>query len=131
MGGFEDLPAGWVVWSDDPDGRSVLTYRPDVFDSRAFPAACLPTLYVSRRAPDRRRPRGAAADDGWHVAFYLEPEVRVRERGGRFDSRAEAVDAAVEVARAFADGEVDYRAAYQVPREAYFEKLDELTGREP
>jgi hypothetical protein len=36
---------------------------------------------------------------------------------------------AADLAERFAGGEVDYRGLYQVPREGYFEKLDELTGR--
>jgi len=125
----EDLPTGWAVWNDEPGGRTILVYRPDVFDSQAFPPPCLPTLYVSQRAPNQGRRRGESRDGRWWVAFYLEPEVRVREFAERFETREAALDGARSVARSFADGEVDYRAVYQVPREDYFEKLDELTGR--
>lgn len=124
-----DLPPGWTVWSDE-DERTVLAYRPDVFDADAFPAPCLPTLYLTRGRRDRR-PGVAPASPGedWYVTLYLEPEVSGEE--GRFERRGEALAYAVSVARRFSDGEVDYRGLYQVPREAYFEKLDELTGREP
>lgn len=130
---FADLPEDWVVWNDEPEGRAVLVYRPDVFDSQAHPPECLPTIHVGRRHPDQGPPRrlGRPPGDGWHVAVYLEPEVRVRDLDASVDSRAAAVDAAVAAARAFAAGEVDYRAAYQVPRESYFEALDDLTGRSP
>ncbi len=124
-----DLPPGWTVWSDE-DERTVLAYRPDVFDAEAFPAPCLPTLYLTRGKRDRRpgiAPSSPGAD--WHVTLTLEPEVTGEE--GRFERREEALAYAVSVARRFADGEVDYRGLYQVPREDYFAKLDELTGRDP
>jgi len=34
----------------------------------------------------------------------------------------------LDLAERFADGEIDYRGAYQVPREGYFDELDELVG---
>jgi hypothetical protein len=58
--------------------------------------------------------------------LYLEPEVEAAAE--TYDDRSAAVDAAVDVAERFAAGEVDYRGAYQVPREGYFERLDELVG---
>ncbi|WP_436924055.1 DUF5820 family protein [Halosimplex amylolyticum] len=123
---FEGLDDDWVVWSEERH-KAVLAYRPDVFDSDAFPAPCLPTVYLTkgrrRRHPgDQTRP-----DDPWFVTLYLEPEVNRPE--DRYDSREEAQAGAVELAGRFAAGDVDYRSLYQVPREAYFEKLDELTGR--
>lgn len=126
---MDDLPEGWTVWNADPDGRTILAYRPDVFDSEAFPAACLPTLYLTRGRRNSRRPgpeREPATD--WFVTLYFEPEVTYPEQ--RYDSREAAETGARDLAAAFADGEIDYRDQYQVPREEYFEKLDELTGRE-
>ncbi|MFT4923284.1 MAG: hypothetical protein ACI8XM_002510, partial [Haloarculaceae archaeon] len=41
-----------------------------------------------------------------------------------------AVAGATDLAQRFADGDVDYRGLYQVPRPEYFEKLDELTDSE-
>lgn len=125
---MDDPPAGWTVWSAEDD-RLILVYRPDVFDGDAFPDACVPTLYLTRGRRNSRRPgpeREAATE--WFVTLYLEPEVTVREE--RFDDRSAAADAARELATAFDAGGLDYRASYQVPREAYLEKLDELTGRE-
>ncbi|MFB6219692.1 MAG: DUF5820 family protein [Halobacteriaceae archaeon] len=122
-----DLPQGWRVWNEEPAGRAVLVYRPDVFEGESFPAECLPTLYVSCRPPERRR-RTDAPTGEWHVAFYLEPEVRVRSADATAADRDGAVAAAVETARAFARGDIDPREAYQVPREAYLEKLVALTG---
>lgn len=122
---FDTLPDGWMVWNEESDGRAVLAYRPDVFDTEAFPAPCLPTIYLSPGSP-RRRP-GAGGSDEWTVTLYLEPEVEARAETR--DTRADAVAAAVDLAGAFAAGEVDYRGIYQVPREAYCDRLDELVGR--
>ena len=127
----DELPDGWVVWTDEPEGRAILAYRPDVFDSQAFPPECLPTLYVSQRSPNQgKRRTNPSPDADWWVAFYLEPEVRVRAFDDSFETRSDAMARALEVAGAFAGGDVDYRGAYQVPRPDYFEKLDELTGAE-
>jgi hypothetical protein len=125
---YEDLPEDWVVWNDEEDGRSVLAYQPDVFDSQAFPPECLPTIYLTRGRPSRRPSHADPVESGesWHVTLYLEPDVN--RSADQYDSRAAAVAGAVDLARAFADGDVDYRGLYQVPREQYFEKLDELTG---
>jgi hypothetical protein len=126
---FEDLPGSWVVWNDEPGDRAVLAYRPDVFDSQAFPAPCMPTLYVTRGPRSKRPPRrrGRVGDD-WHVTLYLEPDVNLPARS--YGTRPGAVEGAVELARAFDAGDVDYRGAYQVPREDYLDELDALTGRE-
>ncbi|MFB6123511.1 MAG: DUF5820 family protein [Haloferacaceae archaeon] len=125
---FDALPEGWSVWHEDPDGRGILAYRPDVFDSEAFPAPCLPTIYVTNGSP---RPRPGASHretPEWSVLLFLEPDV---ERSAEtYDSREAAVEAATDLAARFADGDVDYRGLYQVPREAYLDRLDELTGRE-
>ncbi|MHC3438056.1 DUF5820 family protein [Natrialbaceae archaeon A-gly3] len=129
MSEFTDLPEGWVVWSDAEDGRAVLVYRPDVFDAEEFPAPCLPTLYLTRGKRTRRPGRNPGNPDAdWHVDLYLEPDVSIPGTH-RFPTREEAVDCAIELAQRFADGEIDYRGHYQVPRERYFDRLDELTGR--
>ena len=122
------LGEGWTVWSAEDD-RLVLAYRPDVFDGSTFPAACLPTVYVSRGRPNRRPSgaRTAGRDAPWTVTLRLEPSVE--HSSGRYDARADALENARRVTERFADGEIDYRSLYQVPREAYFRKLDELTGR--
>ncbi|MEM4780435.1 MAG: DUF5820 family protein [Halalkalicoccus sp.] len=127
----EELPTGWERWSDEPD-RTVFVYRPDVFDSRAFPAACMPTLYLSNGPHRHRRPEQRHATsrsiEAWYLTLYLEPEVVLAEE--RYDDRTSANEAALDLARRFSDGELDYRGAYQVPRESYLDRLDELTGRE-
>jgi len=130
MSGYGDLPEGWQVWTEDPAGGDILVFRPDVFDSQAYPAPCLPTIQVAQRPPDQQKRRAGSNPEGWWVSLTLEPEVRVRDADARFDSRSAAVAGAVDLAERFADGDVDYRGAYQVPREAYLDGLDELTGRE-
>ena len=126
---FEELPDGWTVWNEEPEGRVILVYRPDVFDAGQFPPPCLPTLHLTHGPPDRRRPPGeSVADDRWHATLYLEPEVAFAERPAS-ESRTEAIEEALDLARRFAEGELDPREPYQVPREAYLDKLDELLGR--
>lgn len=124
---YEHVHDSWVVWSDEPEGRSVLAYRPDVFDADRFPAECLPTIYLTRGRPSRRPAGHDPIESGeqWTVVLYLEPDVD----GGaeQFDDRDAAVEYAIELAEEFATGDVDYRGLYQVPRPEYFEKLDELT----
>lgn len=126
---MDDAPAGWDVWHAGDDGRVILAYRPDVFDGGEYPAACMPTLYLTRGRRNARRPgpeRETATD--WFVTCYLEPEVTVAEE--RFESREAALDRLHALAAEFADGTLDYRDAYQVPRDAYLDTLDELTGRD-
>ena len=118
------LPSGWRVWNEETEGRVILAYRPDVFNAEAFPAACLPTIYMTNGSPRRRPGAGSVETDSWQVTLFFEPEITATTT--RYDSREAAVDGAVETAQQFVNGEVDYREAYQVPREAYFEKLDEL-----
>ena len=124
------LPDEWDVWSRGEDGRLVLAYRPDIFDGDDFPAACLPTLYLTHGKRTRRPGTNptARADDHWYVSLYLEPDVSADTE--RFPTRAAALERVGDLARAFDEGEIDYRGLYQVPRERYFERLDELTGRD-
>lgn len=123
---LQSLPSGWRVWNEETDGRVILAYRPDVFNSEAFPAACLPTIYVTNGSTRRRPGAGSVATDTWQVKFFLEPEIEAVTT--QYDDRETAVVGAIETAQSFVDGEVDYREAYQLPREEYFEKLDELVG---
>lgn len=126
----DTLPDGWVHWSDEPD-RQVFVYRPDVFDSEAFPAACIPTLYLSNGPHRNRRPeqRHEVYQSGeWYATLYLEPKVALAEE--RYENRTDALEGVYDLARRFQVGELDYRDAYQVPREEYLDRLDELIGRE-
>ncbi|WP_293030608.1 DUF5820 family protein [Natronococcus sp.] len=130
MSDLESLPEAWEVWSAEDDGRVVLAYRPDVFDGEEFPAACLPTLYLTHGKRTRRpgtNPTDRTLEQDWFVTFYLEPDVSLNETN-RFETRAEGLERTVELARQFDDGEIDYRALYQVPREEYFDRLDNLIG---
>ncbi|PSQ43695.1 hypothetical protein BRD17_05685 [Halobacteriales archaeon SW_7_68_16] len=120
------LPDGWTVWSDAAD-RTVLVYRPDVFDGEGFPAPCLPTIDVARGRRGRRPGPDRTEADTWFVRLYLEPDVEVGEPD-RFEDREAALDAAVALADRFVAGTIDHRAAYQVPREAYLDELDRLLG---
>jgi hypothetical protein len=123
-----DLPAGWSVWNAEPGGRVILAYRPDVFEGSSFPAACLPTLYVSPSDPDQRPGARGRSDSRWHVSLYLEPEVRVRDRDADVADRETAIETARTLAADFSAGEIDFRDVYQVPREAYLDELERLTG---
>lgn len=123
---FDNLPGGWEVWTAE-EQRAVLVYRPDEFDSEAHPAPCLPTIYVTKGQRGRRPGRPTpSADAAWYVTLYLEPDVSDTQH--RHDTRGEARRRARAVAERFAAGQVDYRALYQVPRPAYLDRLDELTG---
>ena len=125
---WADLPSGWQVWADGDDGRTVLVYRPDVFDGGDFDPGCLPTLYLTHGPPDRRRPPGEpGGGDRWTVTLFLEPEVAFDERPA-FEDRAGAVDAAVDLAARFDAGDLDPREPYQLPREDYLAELERLVG---
>jgi hypothetical protein len=122
------LGEGWTHWSDEPD-RSILAYRPDVFDGASYPAPCLPTIYLTRGRLSRRPEgnRNLPPDAPWIVTLRLEPEVE--REPDVYDARADAIEGAIRLTERFAGGEIDYRALYQQPRDAYLERLDELTGR--
>lgn len=125
---FESLADGWVVWSDE-GRKAVLAFRPDVFDTVAYPAPCMPTIYVSKGQRGRRPGRDdPPADADWYVTLYLEPDVSLAPK--RAETRGEAEELAEELAANFAAGEVAVRDLYQVPREAYLERLEALTGTE-
>lgn len=125
-GPLAGLPDGWVVWSEEPEGRVVLAFRPDVFDTNSFPAPCLPTMYVTDGSPRPRPGAGQVETGEWHVRLFMEPEIEVSS--ATYDARDAALAGAVDAAERFVAGDVDYRDAYQVPREAYFDRLDGLTG---
>lgn len=123
-----DPPAGWTVWNDEPRGRRILVFRPDVFNEHNdLPAPCLPTILVSNRSRAPRPGASRVRTGTWRAVLTLEPEVEAIVE--EFADRAAAVAGADDIARRFAEGAVDYRAAYQVPREAYLDRLDEVVGR--
>jgi hypothetical protein len=122
-------PSGWTVWNDEPRGRRILVFHPEKFnETNDLPAPCLPTILVSNRSRAARPGASRVRTGTWHAVLTLEPEVEAVVEA--FDSRAAAVAGANDIADRFADGEIDYRAAYQVPRETYFDRLDEVVGRE-
>lgn len=124
---FEGLAEGWQLWNEE-EYKLVFTYRPDVFNSNNFPAPCLPTIHVTKGRRDRRPGRNTPdPSDSWYVTLYLEPDVTDDEQ--RHDDRDSAREAAMTLAERFAAGEIEYRSLYQVPRPAYLDRLDELTGR--
>ena len=120
------LGDGWRVWTEEPSGRAIVVFRPDVFDADRFPAPCLPTVYLTNGSRRARPGAGQRDTDEWHVTLFLEPEVEAESR--TFDERADAVEGLRDVTERFAAGEVDYRGAYQVPRETYLDELDDLVG---
>ncbi|NLV10530.1 DUF5820 family protein [Halomicrobium sp. HM KBTZ05] len=122
--GLDALNPAWERWNEER-GRIVLAYRPDVFDGGSLPAACLPTIYVTR-GKRGRRPGGERVGHDWFVTLYLEPDVDCGT--DRYDDRAAAIDAAVSLADDFDAGRIDYRDEYQVPRDEYFRALDEVVG---
>lgn len=124
---LDDLPDSWTVWTEQRDGRVILAYRPDVFDTESFPAPCLPTIYVTNGSRANRPGAGQYQTEEWHATLFAEPEIELANETR--ESREAAIEAAVDVAERFAAGEIDYRGAYQEPREAYLDELDERTGR--
>lgn len=126
------LPDGWSVWHAEPAGQLVLTFRADVFDGKAYPPECLPTIVVRDRPHRPRRPidrRGDDSGNAWYTTLFLEPTIVLREE--RAPSHDDAVETALAFACRFVDGDLGYRAAYQVPRERYLDRLDDLILREP
>jgi hypothetical protein len=126
---MDDPPAGWTVWTDEPDGRLVLVYRPDVFDAEAFPAECLPTVYVTHGPAARRPPTDPRAPRVWRVELRLEPGVLADESTA--DDREAALLLAREAAADFAAGDYPPREVYARTddREAYLDRLADLVGR--
>jgi len=122
---LDALTEDWTVWNRT-DAELILAYRPDVFDSENFPPPCLPTIYLTH-GKRTRRPGADRTGEDWYVTLYLEPEVD--HQAETTPDRASAVETAVDLANEFAAGEFDFRSLYQVPREAYLDELDELTGQ--
>jgi len=121
-----ELPAGWRVWNEEPDGRVILAFRADVFDADEYPAACLPTIYVTNGSRKRRPGAGQYQTEEWHTELRFEPDVDALAE--TFPDREDALAGAIDLAERFAAGGVDPRDHYQVPREDYFDALDRLTG---
>lgn len=130
MDDLPEPPSGWTVWNVDADGRVILAFRPDVFNTTDHPPECLPTIYVSQGRRNHRRPgvdRPEAASGDWFVRLYFEPDVSLDETK-RYPERDAAIDGAYDLATDVAAGDVDPRDVYQVPRPEYFDALDDVTG---
>lgn len=127
---LESLPGGWEVWNEEPRGRVILAYHPEVFNGQDYDSACLPTITVAPGASPDQHPEQRKQSMKWYVALYLEPAVRVRDCDSAHRTRDAAVEGALEVAGRFSDGAIDYRGAYLEPRENYLDALDRLIGRE-
>lgn len=126
-----ELPTGWTIWHEEPARRLILAYRPDVFSGGEFPAECLPTIFISDRPHRHRRPEQrdeSYSSDIWHLTFFLEPDVVLHSEN--HGNRDQAVDAAIRLAEQFSTGDLNYRGAYQVPREQYLDQLDQLVSRD-
>jgi len=118
------LAEGWRLWNEEPNGRAIVVFRPDVFDADRFPAPCLPTVYLTNGSRRARPGSGQRRTDQWHVTLFLEPEIEVEST--TFDDRTDALKGISDVTERFVVGAIDYRGAYQVPREAYLDELDDL-----
>lgn len=124
---FDEMGEGWTVWNEEPR-KLILTYRPDVFNSDAYPAPCLPTIHIQKGKPSRKPGRNTPDSDApWYVQLYLEPDVSMDEQ--QYEGREQAEAGARRLTEQFATGEIDCRSLYQLPREEYLDKLDELTDR--
>lgn len=123
---MESLPEGWERWAEDRRGDAVLVYRPDVFDGSAYPAECLPTIATAPGGRSRSPGTHPSDTAGWIVRLSLEPLVVLRR--DRFPDREAATSGALDLARRFTDGEFDCREAYEVPREDYLGRLENLLG---
>ncbi|MFB6187422.1 MAG: DUF5820 family protein [Halobacteriaceae archaeon] len=121
-----ELPPGWVIWNNEPNGRVILAYRPDIFDTNEFPAQCLPTISITPNHPDQH-PRSSSSE--WYVLLYLEPEVRVFDRESTHPFREQAISSALNLAQVFSNGQIDFADVYQVPRPQYIATLEKLTGK--
>jgi len=93
---FEALPDGWRVWNEEPSGRAILVYRPDVFGGDDLPSECLPTIYLTNGARNARPGSGQYATEEWHVVLFLEPEIEAIAE--TYESPEAGAAAAVDVA---------------------------------
>ena len=92
----DGVPEGWEVWTES-DLKAVLVFRPDVFDGDAFPAPCMPTVYVTKGKRRRKPGRDVRPGDPWYVTLYLEPDVNADRES--YETREGAAAAARDLAR--------------------------------
>lgn len=127
MADLSTLADGWEIWNDEPHGRVILAFRPDIFNTTDFPPACLPTITIAPGPSPNAPPDHRHASTAWHVVLYLEPRVRVTTKDTSVPSRPEAIDYAIQLTHEFTDGDIDFDDAYIDPRPDYITKLNELT----
>ena len=123
---FETRPDGCQAGNVEQTGQATVGYGPDSYAHLTLPSTCLPTIYLTNGSRRKRPGAGQYATDEWHVVLYLEPEIEAVTQ--TYETRERGAEGAIDVAGQFVDGDVDYREAYQVPRDAYFERLDEYVG---
>lgn len=120
-----DPPTGWHLWNEESDGRVILLYRPDIFsEDQDLPPECIPTLLISNGSRANRPGASQLTTDTWHAALTLEPDIDLRIQA--FNARQRAIEGGYALAQSFHAGEFDFRDPYQVPREAYFTRLDSV-----
>lgn len=122
-----ELPDGWTTWHSETRGNHIIAFRPDVFDGSEYPAPCMPMIHLSNRPHRHSRPEQRItgySSDRWYVTFFLEPDVVLAD--SRFETREEAMNELFDLAARFTIGDLDYRSAYQIPRERYLDRLDTL-----
>ncbi|ERG95235.1 MAG: hypothetical protein J07HQW2_01685 [Haloquadratum walsbyi J07HQW2] len=118
-----DPPTGWRIWNNEPGGKRIFVFRPDIFSERNdLPAMCLPTIHVTNGSQANRPGASQIQTDSWHVILTLEPEVEAITES--HETRQAALSGAYNIAEQFVQGAINYRDSYQVPREDYFQTLD-------
>ncbi len=127
MADLSTLADGWEIWNNEPQGRIILAYRPDIFNTTDFPAACLPTITIAPGPSPNAPPDHRQASSTWHVVLYLEPRVRVTKKDTTVATRPEAIEQAISLSHEFTDGQIDFTDAYIDPRLDYIMKLNQLT----
>ncbi len=122
-GEMTDPPTGWRIWNNEPGGKRILVFRPDIFSERNdLPAMCLPTIHVTNGSQASRPGASQRQTDTWHVILTLEPEIEAITDS--YETRQTALTGAHNIAERFAQGRINYRDPYQVPRPDYFQMLD-------
>ncbi|CAJ53101.1 DUF5820 family protein [Haloquadratum walsbyi] len=123
--GATDPPIGWQIWNNEPGGKRILVFRPDIFSERNdLPAMCLPTIHVTNGSQASRPGASQIQTDTWHVILTLEPEIEAITKS--YETRQTALTSAHDIAERFTQGKIEYRDPYQVPRPDYFQMLDDV-----
>lgn len=127
MADLSTLADGWEIWNNEPHGRIILVFRPDIFNTTDYPPACLPTITIGPGTRPNAPPDHRQASNAWHVVLYLEPRVRITTKDTSVPTRPEAIDYALSLSHEFTNGNIDFDDAYIEPRPEYLTKLNQLT----